>query len=111
MTEAGKIVAWWKRYYEGMLTSNTPTTEVQKVRNKDTEQKEDSCLPPLKSEVDWAIKSEKDGKSPEYDKIQAEIIKANGTEGIEVYHKLCTKIWKKGQWPTDWNVTYWCSMS
>ena len=30
------------------------------------------------------------------------MINASGTEGIEVYHKLCTKIWQTGQWPTDW---------
>ena len=36
------------------------------------------------------------------DNIQAKMIKARGAEGIEVYHKLCTKIWQTGQWPTDW---------
>ena len=30
------------------------------------------------------------------------MMKASGTEGIEVYHKLCTKIWQTRQWPTDW---------
>ncbi|GFO14350.1 endonuclease-reverse transcriptase [Plakobranchus ocellatus] len=30
------------------------------------------------------------------------MIKACGEEGIDVYHKLCKKIWEKGQWPTDW---------
>ena len=29
------------------------------------------------------------------------MIKARGAEGIEVYHKLCTKIWQTRQWPTD----------
>ena len=30
------------------------------------------------------------------------MIKASGDEGVEVYHKLCTKIWKSEQWPSDW---------
>ena len=102
LTEAGNIVDRWKRYCEGMFTSNVPTAEVQQVRIEDIEDKEDPCLPPLKSEVEWAIKSLKDAKSPGCDKIQAEMIKASGLEGIEVYHKLCTKIWQTGQWPTDW---------
>ena len=36
------------------------------------------------------------------DNIQAEMIKASGEEGIDVYHKLRTKIWEKGKWPSDW---------
>ena len=84
-----------------MLTSNVPTAEVQQVRIEDIENKEDPYLPPLKSEVEWAIKSFKDAKSPGSDKIQAEMIKASGLEGTKVYHKLCTKIWQTGQWPTD----------
>ena len=30
------------------------------------------------------------------------MIKASGDEGVEVYHKLCTKIWKSEQCPSDW---------
>ena len=30
------------------------------------------------------------------------MIKASEDEGVEVYHKLCTKIWKSEQWPLDW---------
>ena len=57
LTEAGEIVDRWKRYCEGMYTSDAPTTAVQRVRLEDTEQEEETCLPPLKSEVEWAIKS------------------------------------------------------
>ena len=42
LTEAGKIVDRWKRYFEGMFTSNAPTTAVQKTRLEDTEQKEET---------------------------------------------------------------------
>ena len=92
MTEAGQIVDRWKRYCEGMFTSNILTTEVPKVRTEETEQKEDPCLQPLKSEVEWGYQI----ISTACDRIQAEVIKSSGTEGIEVYHKLCTKIWQKG---------------
>ena len=61
--------------------------------NKKKENLEDEpCLPPLKSEIEWAIKSLKDGKSPGSYTIQAEITKA----------RLCTKILETGQWPHDW---------
>ena len=42
------------------------------------------------------------GKSPECNKVQAEMIKASGDEGLEVYYRLCRKIWETGQWPIDW---------
>ena len=85
-----------------MHTSSAPTTALQRVRLEDTEKEEETCLSPLKTEVEWAIKSLKDEKSPGCDNIQAEMIKASGTQGIDVYHKLCTKIRQTGQWPTDW---------
>ena len=72
-------------------------------KTKQNENLEDEpCLPPLKSEIEWAIKTLKDGKSPGCDNIQAEITKASGKEGLDVYHRLCTKIWETGQWPIDW---------
>ena len=73
LTEAGKIVDRQKRYCEGMHTSSAPTTAVQRVRLEDKEKDEETCLSPLKSEVEWAIKSLKDGKSPGCYNIQAEI--------------------------------------
>ena len=30
------------------------------------------------------------------------MIKASGEEGIDLYHKLCTKIWEAEKWPSDW---------
>ena len=53
-------------------------------------------------QIEWAIKSLKDGKSPGCDNIQAEMRKASGEEGLDIYFRLFTKIWETGQWPTDW---------
>ena len=30
------------------------------------------------------------------------MIKASREEGLDVYYRVCTKIWETGQWPTDW---------
>ena len=67
-----------------------------------SEQEESECKTPLRCEIKRAINSLKDRKSPGCDNIHAEMIKASGDEGVEVYHKLCTKIWKSEQWPSDW---------
>ena len=76
---------------EGIYSSKQSTDKVQQLRIENTGQ-EDPNLPPLKSEVEWAIKFLKDRKSPGCDSIQAEMIKASGEKGIEVYHNLCSKI-------------------
>ena len=83
-----------------MYSDNQP---VNKDQSKKTENLEDEpCPPPLKSEIELAIKSLKERKSPGCDNIQAEMIKASGEEGLDVYYRLCTKIWETGQWPMDW---------
>ena len=100
LTETEKITDGWKRYCEEMYSDNQPVTKDQWKNNENLE--DEPCLPPLKPEIEWAIKSLKDGKSPGCDSIQAEMIKASGEEGLDVYYRLCTKIWETGQWPTDW---------
>ena len=102
LTESEKIIDRWQRYCEGMYSENQPEGRADQTRTEMTEREEGPHLPPLKSEIEWAISCLKDGKSPGCDNIQAEMIKASGEEGIDVYHKLCTKIWQNGQWPTDW---------
>ena len=100
-TEFEKIADRWKRYCEEMYSDNQSTDTAQHCEQEGA-QEEEPMLPPLRSEIEWAINSLKDGKSPGCDNIQAEMIKASGEEGIDVYHKLCTNIWEAGKWPSDW---------
>ena len=101
LTETEKITDRWKRYCEEMYSDNQLANKDQYKKNNENLEDE-PCLPPLKSEIEWAIKSLKYGKSPGCDNIQAKMIKASGEEGLDVYYRLCTKIWETGQWPTDW---------
>ena len=57
---------------------------------------------PLREEVELAIKELKVGKSPGCDLITAEMIKASGEPGIDVYHHICKKICHQGKWPQEW---------
>jgi len=43
-----------------------------------------------------------DGKSPGYDSVTAEELKAAGDKGAEIIHKLCQKIWETEEFPDDW---------
>ena len=96
LTESSEVLDRWKRYCEGMYKRSDidtfPATSVEYDEN----------LAPLKSEIEWAINSLKDGKTPGCDNISAEMIKASGDEGVDIYHQLCMKIWNTGTWPIDW---------
>ena len=90
LTENQAIVDRWRRYCEGMYAQNDAEEVLDQIEPETEPQ-----LPPLRSEIEWAIKSLKEGKSPGCDNIQAEMLKASGEEGVDVYHNLCTKIWQK----------------
>ena len=61
--------------------------------------------PLLLDEIKDAINDLKQGKSPGFDGITAEMIK-NGGEKVEMFcHKLCTKIWIENKWPDEWGLS------
>ena len=101
LTESETILGRWKEYCADMYSGDN-----QINTSLDTwiisEQEESGCKTPLRCEIKRAINYLKDRKSQGCDNIHAEMIKASGDEGVEVYHKLCTKIWKSEQWPSDW---------
>ena len=78
------------------------TSEPKQTAADNNERYTDTELEPLRSEVERAINSLKDRKSPGCDEITAEMIKASGEAGITYYHTICTEIWKTGGWPEEW---------
>ena len=76
------------------MFANTSEPKQTAVDNK--ESYTDTELEPLRSEVEWAINSLKDRKSPGCYEITAEMIKASGEAGIAYYHKICTKYGRQG---------------
>ena len=99
LTESRQILDRWKRYSENMFAN---TSEPKQTAVDNNESYTDTELETLRSEVEWAINSLKDRKSPGCDEITAEMIKASGEAGITSYHKICTQIWKTGEWPEEW---------
>ena len=100
LTQTADILNRWKEYCEKMYEA--PERSTSDECDDEAVGADDDDLEPLKVEVEAAIKALKDGKSPGCDEISAELIKASGDEGIQVYHKLCCKIWRTGQWPQNW---------
>ena len=69
--------------------------------NNQTAVSEDSP-PILKREVEAAIRSLKEGKSPGVDNIPGEILKHGGDVSVEALTALCQKIWENKKWPDEW---------
>ncbi|GFS10883.1 endonuclease-reverse transcriptase [Elysia marginata] len=95
LTDQEKIGERWAEYCREMYDSSE-IIPPQMPPNKEDD------LPPLKSEVEWAIRQLPSGKSAGVDNIYAEMIKVSGDPGVELYHKLCLKIWETEQWPEEW---------
>ena len=94
LTDSEEINSRWTEYCTEMYDGST-TKMVQMDQNGEE-------LEPLRSEVEWAINQLPLGKAAGNDAIHGEMIKASGEEGISIYHKLCTKIWKEEKWPSEW---------
>ena len=95
LTEQEKIGQRWAEYCREMYDS--PEILTSPITPNDEDE-----LPPLRSEVEWAINQLPNEKSAGNDNINAEMIKVSGEPGVDIYHKLCLKIWKSEQWPEEW---------
>jgi len=58
--------------------------------------------PPLRSEVEAALKSVKSNKSPGPDGLQAEFLKVNSEVGTDLYRKLATANCHREYFPKTW---------
>ena len=58
--------------------------------------------PPLKSEVERAIKDTASQKPPGPDDVPIELIKNGGETTIKLMHQINVSIRKTGKWPDDW---------
>ncbi|GFO40127.1 endonuclease-reverse transcriptase [Plakobranchus ocellatus] len=62
LTESKQIVDRWNRYCEEMYSSDSTADQQEKL--EETREDEEIHLLPLRSEIEWAIGSLKDGKKP-----------------------------------------------
>ena len=103
LTEKGVISNRWKEYCEELYNYQLSFDKglLEKLRSiSSTNEEEDP--PILTSEVEGAIKSLKDGKSPGIDNGPAKLLKNGGQTTLEAYTKLCNDVWSSGSWPSAW---------
>ena len=99
LTETNDILNGWTEYcaelYSHTVVGDPEVLTVPQVTDTDK-------YPILREEVEAAVKSLKKGKSPGIDNIPGELVQAGGHAVISALHKICNKIWQKGEWPIPW---------
>ena len=94
-----KVQNKWRNYCSNLYEENKDFASRQ-VHFQST-----TVPPPFLDEIKKAINDLKQGKSPGFGGIAAEMIK-NGGEKVEMfYHTLCTKIWIENKWSDDWGLS------
>ena len=78
MTESDDIKKRWVQYSTKLFESQDEDNDFQLEESCEVEP------PPLRSEVELALKQLKDAKAPGINNIAAEIWKATGKEGIDL---------------------------
>ena len=89
----------WKHYCCDLYKKNDNITTI--ITNTDNYGIRHEDPPPLYSEVEKDIREIKKGKSPGIDEIASELIQTGDTNVIRFFHRLCTLIWTKKEWPDD----------
>jgi len=97
-TEEKEVKERWKEYTQQLYKQEVFMKEKFKYV-KQTEAKEPNIL---ESEVQKALQSINNNKSPGSDNTPIEMIKATGEKGIRILTALCNAIWDKGTWPVGW---------
>ena len=96
LTEDDDIKKRWAQYCEQLYKKDPTDQELTAQTSNHLEP------PPLRSEVETALKDMANGKSPGIDDIPAELWKSSGETGIDLLWILCKKIWNDQVWPKDW---------
>ena len=106
LTEDEEIAKRWVEYCSNMYKADDNVEDTQGDPVID-----ESCPPPLRAEVEQAIKALKKHKSPGCDEICGEMILAAGEEAVDIYHTLIKKIWQTEKWPLDWKKSIYVPLS
>jgi len=94
LTDGDEVLRRWSEYCSDLYNHETHPDNSILQDNIQTTVSEDSP-PILKGEVEAAIRSLKEGKSPGVDNNPGEILKHGGEESLKALTALCQKIWEE----------------
>jgi len=98
VAESHNIVVRWRNYFFQLFNVHG----VKDVRQAEIHTAEPLVPEPSATEFELAIDKLKSHKSPGFDQISAELIKAGGRTIFLEIHKLIISIWKKEKLPEEW---------
>ena len=105
LTDSRKIQNRWTEYIRNLYNHpiNTDDAILEKLANEGPGQGTGDNEPEiLRSEIEEAIKYLKNGKAAGIDNITAELLKNGGDSTVDLLHKLCNRVWRTGEWPSQW---------
>ena len=97
ITEDIHIAARWKEYCEELYTGDPVSVDVESRFQQSPREP-----PPLRSEIERAIRHTANRKSTGPDGVPVELFKAGGETTVDRLHRICTGMWESGEWPEDW---------
>ena len=98
LTEEKEILSRWTEYCSELYNYESCGDDAV----LDCSQLPEEDLQPLREEVEIAVVSLKKGKSAGVDSIPAELFQAGGETMIDVLTEICNRIWRTGEWLTQW---------
>ena len=103
VTEGKEVKEIWQKYTEELYRRDPNTTD---SFNENIYENEPEVM---EIEVKEAPRHMSNRKSAGCDGIPIELLKAGGEEAVKVMTGLSNCIWKREEWPTDWNLRNRCS--
>ena len=107
LTEENEILSRWTEYCSELY--NYESCEDNAVL--DCSQPQEDLQPIFRGEVEIAVASLKKEKSSGVDNIPAELVQAGGETMIDVLTEICNRIWRTGEWPTQWTQSLIITLS
>ncbi|KAI8486085.1 hypothetical protein Bbelb_361850 [Branchiostoma belcheri] len=101
LTDSSAVLNRWTEYCEELYNHELQVDPANLTTSNRVERDLED-LPVLREEVADAVHNMKDGKSPGFDNIPAELLKHGGEVVVDKYTELCQKIWVEKRWPKDW---------
>ena len=101
LTEEQAIIKRWTEYCKDLYNYKIrPDTNI--LDNGTNTNRETGDEPIMKEEVEEAVRSLKESKSPGVDNVPAELLKHAGPELTKVLTTICQRIWETKEWPKEW---------
>lgn len=95
LSTKSEVIKRWQQYYEKRMASDNDNINTINQRES-----WDEFEPPLlRSEIEMASKKLRNHKAAGLDDIVAEMIKSTTEKGVDIIHKICSKIWTIDEWP------------